>query len=313
MVLKTAGQFLLAMLLLLGGIGSVSKSLREITGGALHKLLKSYTATPARGFLLGAIATVFLQSSSLVTVMVVGFINGGFLTLLQGLSVVIGANLGTTLTSQLFSMETGQLLKPLIVAGLITYSGELFLKKNFGGKVFLGIALVLSGIELLVITLEPLAGTAFYRGLYLFSKGAPWKGIFVGAFSSAVIQSSSVTIGTVILLAKEKMLELPEALAMILGADLGTCVTAMVASLGTVLAARRLAWGHLIFNTISLLIVLPFWRQFLWIVTATSPDFSQQVANAHMLYNLFGVIVFLPLIDKFAIILEYIIKGKNRC
>lgn len=311
MVFQTAGQFFLALVLLLGGIRIVSKSLREIAGGTLHKLLKSYTSTPFRGFLLGAVATVFLQSSSLVTVMVVGFINGGFLTLQQGLSVVIGANLGTTLTSQIFSLETGQLIGPLILAGLVVCTSELIMKKNFGGKVFLGIALVLSGIELLVITLEPLSRTVFYRELYFFSRGTPWKGILTGALSAAVIQSSSVTIGMVILLAKEKMLNLPEALAMILGADLGTCVTSMLASLGTILPARRVAWGHLFFNMVSIMMVLPFWRYFLWLVSVTSQDFPQQVANAHMVYNLLGVIVFLPLVDKFASLLEYIIKGKK--
>jgi phosphate:Na+ symporter len=311
MALKTAGQFLLALILLLGGIKSVSKSLREITGGILHDLLRVYTSTPLRGFLLGAISTIFLQSSSLVTVMVVGFINGGFLTLQQGLSIVIGANLGTTITSQLFSMETTQLIGPLIVAGLIIYVSELILKKSLGGKVLLGIALVLSGIELLVITLEPLSKTAFYRELYLFSRGTPWKGILTGTLSAAVIQSSSVTIGMVVLLSKEKMINLPEALAMILGADLGTCVTSMLASLGTILPARRVAWGHLFFNMVSILIVLPFWRHFLWLINATSPDFPRQVANAHMVYNLLGVVVFLPLVDKFAYILEYIIKEKD--
>ncbi|NMB41327.1 MAG: Na/Pi cotransporter family protein [Firmicutes bacterium] len=311
MVFKTAGRFILALILLLGGIGSVSKNLREITGGLLYKLLRIYTSTPLKGFLLGVASTVFLQSSSLVTVMVVGFINGGFLTLLQGLSVVIGANLGTTLTSQFFSMETSWLIRPIVIAGLITYTGELIFKRNLGGRLFLAIALVLSGMELLVITLEPLSKTVFFRNLYLFSKGTPWKGILVGAVSSAIIQSSSVTIGSVILLSKEKILELPEALAMILGADLGTCITAMLASLGTILPAKRVAWGHLIFNTITILVVLPFWRHFLWLITATSPYFSQQVANAHMLYNVLGVIVFLPFVDKFASMLEYIIKGKN--
>lgn len=311
MTLKTAGQFFLSLVLLLGGIRYVSQSLRQITGGRLHDLIKCYTSTPSRGFLLGAASTVFLQSSSLVTVMVVGFINGGFLTLQQGLSVVIGANLGTTLTSQLFSLETGQIIRPLIIAGIITYSAELILKKNFGGKVFLGAALVLSGIELMAITLEPLSKTAFYRGLYLLSKGTPWKGILTGALTAAVIQSSSVTIGMVILLTKEKMINLPEALAMILGADLGTCVTSMLASIGTILPAKRVAWGHFLFNMFSIMIVLPFWQHFLWLITATSSHFPQQVANAHMLYNLLGVLVFLPLVDKFAYLLEYIIKAKK--
>ena len=98
---------------------------------------------------------------------------------------------------------------------------------------------------------------------------------------------------------------------MILGADLGTCVTSMLASIGTILPAKRVAWGHFLFNMFSIMIVLPFWQHFLWLITATSSYFPQQVANAHMLYNLLGVIVFLPLVDKFAYLLEYIIKAKK--
>ncbi|MGI6307865.1 MAG: Na/Pi cotransporter family protein [Dethiobacteria bacterium] len=308
MFLITVGKFVLALLLLLGGIKIVSQNLQKITGGLLHGFFQVYTSTPLRGFLLGAISTLILQSSSLVTVMVVGFINGGFLTLQQGLSIVIGANLGTTITSQLFSLETGQLIKPIIIAGIFLYVTELILKRPLGGKVLWGLAAVLGGIELLAVALEPLSMTVFYQELYLFSKGAPWKGVLTGAMAAAILQSSSVTIGMVVVLAKERMLSLPEALAMILGADLGTCVTSMLAALGTILPARQVAWGHLFFNIASILIIIPFWQHFLWLIGVTSHDLPRQVANAHTLYNLAGAIVLLPVVDKFAYLLEYIIK-----
>ncbi|MGI5823132.1 MAG: Na/Pi cotransporter family protein [Dethiobacteria bacterium] len=302
------GKFLLALLLLLGGIRIVSKNLQKITGGLLHDFFQTYTATPGRSFLLGAVSTLVLQSSSLVTVMVVGFINGGFLTLQQGLGVVIGANLGTTITSQLFSLETGQLIKPLALAGIFLYITELILKRPLGGKVLAGVAAVLGGIELLAAALEPLSLTNFYQELYFFSKGAPWKGVLTGALAAAILQSSSITIGMVVVLAKERLLSLPEALAMILGADLGTCVTSLLAAWGTILPARRVAWGHLFFNFASLLIIIPFWQHFLWLISVTSQDLPRQVANAHALYNLLGAIVLLPVVDKFAYLLEYIIK-----
>ncbi len=308
MLIVTIGRFLLALLLLLGGIKIVSQSLQEITGGFLHAFLKINTSTPLRGFLLGAISTLLLQSSSLVTVMVVGFINGRFLTLLQGLSIVIGANLGTTITSQLFSLQTRQLIKPLLLAGILLYFTELLLKRSLGGKVLGGITVVLGGIELLTTALEPFSATFFYRELYLFSKGAPWKGVLIGAITAAVIQSSSVTTGMVVTLAKEKMLGLPEALSIILGADLGTCITSLIAAMGTILPARQVAWGHLFFNIISLLIIIPFWHHFLLLIGVTSAELPRQVANAHTLYNLLGAIVLLPVVDKFAYLLEYIIK-----
>lgn len=308
MFLTTIGKILLSLLLLLGGIRIISQNLQKITGGFLHNLLHIYTSTPLRGFLLGSVSTLVLQSSSLVTVVIVGFINGGFLTLQQGISIVIGANLGTTITSQLFSLETGQLIKPVVIAGILLYTTELILERPLGGKLLCGMAAVLGGIELLATVLEPLSRTVFYQELYLFSKGAPWKGVLTGVLAAAILQSSSITIGIVVVMAKEGMLSLPEALAVILGADLGTCVTSMLAALGTILPAKRVAWGHLFFNIASILIIVPFWQHFLWLIRVTSSDLPRQVANAHALYNLVGAIVLLPVVDKFASLLENMFK-----
>lgn len=311
MLLLEVGKFILALLLLLGGIKVVSQSLHELTGGKFHGLLKKSVSTPGRGFCVGLTATIFLQSSSLVTVMVVGFINGGFLTLTQGLGVVIGANLGTTITSQLFSLETGFLIIPLIIAGLIFFILELLLGRSLGGKVLLSIAIVLCGIQLLIVTLEPFADTVVFHRLFTFSRGAPWKGIITGTTAAAIIQSSSVTIGMVILMAREGYLTFPEALAIVVGADLGTCLTALLASVGTIPSAKRVALGHLFFNLCSIVLVILFWKSFLWITEITSEDIARQVANSHTFYNLLGAAAFLPLVDKYAIILQNIGVGQK--
>ncbi len=306
-----AGKFILALLLLLVGIKALSRNLHQLSGGRFHLLLKKATSTPGRGFFVGLIVTIFLQSSSLVTVMVVGFINGGFLTLTQGLSIIIGANLGTTITSQLFSIETGFLIIPLLLAGFILLLTELFLKRSFGGKVLLSIAVLFCGIQLLIVTLHPLADTVLFRQLFAFSRGALWKGIITGTTAAAIIQSSSVTIGMVILLAREGFLTFPQALAIAVGADLGTCLTSLLAAIGTIRAAKRVAWGHLFFNMCSIFLVMLFWNPFVRIAEMTSGDVARQVANAHALYNLLGAAFFLPLVDKYAILLQYIVAGQK--
>ena len=173
MLLLETGKFILALLLLLGGIKAVGKSLHQLAGGKFHALLKRSVSTSGRGFCVGLAATIFLQSSSLVTVMVVGFINGGFMTLTQGLGVIIGANLGTTVTSQIFSIETGFLIIPFLLIGFLLYLLEIILHRPLGGKVLLSIAVVLTGIRLLMITLEPFADSAIFRRLFHFSRGAP--------------------------------------------------------------------------------------------------------------------------------------------
>jgi phosphate:Na+ symporter len=310
-MLLEAGKFILALLLLLGGIRGVSRSLQQLAGGKFHGLLTRSVSTPWRGFCVGLTVTTVLQSSSLVTVMVVGFINGSFLTLTQGLGVVIGANLGTTITSQLFSIETGFLIIPLIIGGLAFYFLELFISRPLGGKALLSIAVVLCGIQLLVITLEPFAHTDTFHHLFTFSRGTLWRGIITGTTAAAIIQSSSVTIGMVILMAKEGYLTFPEALAIVVGADLGTCLTALLASIGTIPSAKRVALGHLFFNLTSIFLVVLFWKPFLRAAEITSSDIARQVANSHALYNLLGAAVFLPLVDKYAIILQNIGGGQK--
>lgn len=305
-----AFKLLLALGLLFGGIRYTSRNLRRLSGGAFHRLLREKVSTPGSGFLLGTVASAFLQSSSAVTVVAVSFINGGILNLQQGLGIVIGANVGTTVTAQFLAMESRQLLLPLIAAGASIYALEVIFKKEFGGKVLLGIAFMLSGVELLSTSLASFSTLPFYRELYSFGSDSVWKGIFMGAFSSAVIQSSSVTIGMLIALAREKMIYLPEALAMVLGADLGTCVTSLMASIGTVVPARRVAWGHFVFNLFSIFLVLPFWYYFVLLVSLTSASFPQQIANAHAIYNITGALLIMPFIDKFAILLQYIVRER---
>ncbi len=295
-----AVMFISALVLLLGGIRFLSGSLKAMSGSLFHRVLKSYTKKSLQGFSLGMVATLFLQSSSAVSVIVIGFINGGIFNLRQGLCIIIGANVGTTLTSQLFSLELRSMLLPIISAGAILFIGEKLFQKKIGANVLVSLGVVLAGIELLVYTLEPLTATTYYQEIYLFSQGAPWKGILTGVLAAGMLQSSSITAGMVVLLARENLLNLPQALAVILGADLGTCVTSLLASIGTVLPARRLAFGHVLFNFLSILLVLPLWPYFISAVELTAGETGRQVANGHLLYNLLGAVVLLPLVDLYA-------------
>lgn len=311
MFLITLGKIALAFFLLLGGIKFISKSLQESAGGYFYDLLRKYASRPWSGFSLGLLVTVFLQSSSLVTVMIVGFINGGFLSLREGLYIVIGANIGTTFSSQLFSMETRAIVFPFFLIAFCLFFLELIWKKSFGSKIMLGVSFILAGIEMFSIAFKPLADLAFLEKLFLLSKGKPWRGIMTGTIAAAILQSSSVTIGMIILLVKEKILGLPESVAMMMGADLGTCLTSLLASINTILPARQVAWGHLLLNLGCIVLFLPFWKHFLALISLTSADSSRQLANAHLLYNCMGALLFLPMVDIYVKILKNIIKDKN--
>ncbi len=305
-----ASMFIFAVVLLLGGIKFLSGSLKSISGGLFHRLLQYYTEKGFQGFSLGMIATFLLQSSSAVSVIVIGFINGGVFSLRQGLYIIIGANVGTTLTSQFFTLEVWSIILPIIAAAVILGLGEAIFKKKLGANVLFGVGVVLAGIELIVYSLEPLKFTSYYQDIYMFSRESTWKGILTGVIAAGMLQSSSVTAGMVVLLARENLLNLTEALSVILGADLGTCLTSLLASIGTVLPAQRLALGHVLFNSLSILLVLPLWPYFIFIVELTSTDPGRQVANAHLFYNILGAVILLPLVDLYVNLFQGKIKKK---
>ncbi len=256
-------------------------------------------------------ATTVIQSSSVITVLAVGFINGGFFSLKQGLVIMMAANVGTTITAQLFTVETKSVLIFAFFLGIFFLCLEVVTRRSFGGEVLLNIAAVLAGIKLMGTSMEPLSQTEAFQSLIEFSKNAPWKALISGAATSAVLQSSSVTIGMAVVMVKEGLMKLPEALGVIMGADLGTCVTSLIASIGTSISARRLAFGHLFFNMITILVVVPFWGFFLELVAMTSADFARQVANAHFFYNMVGVVVMLPLVDSYASLLQNTILDRK--
>jgi len=304
LALIAAGKLALALLLVLGGIKGISWHLQALTGGFFHDLLKRTASSKWKGFLLGMAATTVIQSSSVITVLAVGFINGGFFSLKQGLVIMMAANVGTTITAQLFTVETKSVLIFAFFLGIFFLCLEVVTRRSFGGEVLLNIAAVLAGIKLMGTSMEPLSQTEAFQSLIEFSRNAPWKALISGAATSAVLQSSSVTIGMAVVMVKEGLMKLPEALGVIMGADLGTCVTSLIASIGTSISARRLAFGHLFFNMITILVVVPFWGYFLELVAMTSADFARQVANAHFFYNMVGVVVMLPLVDSYASLLQ---------
>ena len=302
--------FIASLFVLISGMKLTGFALRQHVGGVIYSSIKRKATSKRLCLLMGVLSTVILQSSSLVTIFVVGFINGGFLSLRQGLCIVLGANLGTTLTSQIFALDTRLFVQPLFVLGVCMMVFEVLVKKRGGGLVLLGLAIVLGGVEMLADILKPLSDSVFFKELLSQSKNTPLLGMINGALVAAILQSSSVTIGMIIVLARNQLIQISDAVAMVLGADLGTCVTAMFASIGTLWSARCVALGHLLFNLFSIFLVVPFWGGFLWLIELTASELPRQIANAHFIYNLVGVLFFIPILDKLADILEN--KGKGR-
>ena len=289
--------------LFLFGLHFMSRQLSGAAGPTLQKLLARVAGKPSSAFLSGCLVTGILQSSSLTSVMVVGLVHARVMGLTQGIAVIIGANVGTTVTAQLLSFNLHRLALPVIGVSVLLYLLPLpRVRPVFAALI--GFGLVMLGLEGMAQSLAPLQDSPLVSRMLAAAAETPWKGLGGGIFTSIALQSSSAVMGLVLSLALEEMVTLPAAVAVLIGADLGTCATALVASLGMGYAARTAAWSHFLFNLISLLLALIFFPQLLWLASVTATALPRQLANFHTLYNLLGAVVLLPLTPFWARILQ---------
>lgn len=284
--------------LFLWGIRRLCDSLESSLAEKAIIFINRATGNPWKGFATGAIATLLLQSSSLTTVMVLSLINARVMSLRQAPGVIVGANVGTTITAHLLSFELHRMALPLFAIGFIL-SITPFICLRRWGKIISSFAIVLLGFNFMVEGFSPLGESGVFTE-YLEKAGVfIWRGIGTGFISTVILQSSSALIGMAIALVQHGSINLQAAVALILGGDVGTCVTALIASLNTGKNARRAALYHLAFNLVSLFLVVPWFGLFIRLSEATSTETVRQLANAHTLYNLWAALFMLPFIHLY--------------
>lgn len=291
------------IVLLLGGLQLMSHGMKGLAASRLEYYLQACTAHPLAGALAGALVTMLLQSSSVTTVMVVGLVNSGLLDLTRGISIIAGANVGTTVTGQIISLDLDYLVLPLAVGGVLLYGGSRFRggKGSAGlGKVSLGSSFLFMGLQLMTYALKPLRESHLILQYLLAAGEIPARGILGGALAGFLFQSSSGVMGIIISLSLQGLVTLRAGLALMVGADLGTCVTSLLASLGTNINARRAALAHLMFNLVGCLGILPIFSWFVELLSEPSLSPARQLANAHTAYNIFNVMLIIPFINLFA-------------
>ncbi len=296
--------------LFLYGMNTMGDGLEKFSGGKLEKALEKMTSSTIKGFLLGTAVTAVIQSSSATTVMVVGFINSGIMKLRQGVGVIIGANLGTVITSWILSL-TGiegdslwlQLLKPTSFSAVLALLGIVFhmffnteSKKNLG-TIFLGFAVLMFGMDMMSDAVAPLANDPTFTGfLTLFNN--PVFGIFAGVVLTAIIQSSSASIGILQALSSTGTITCSMAVPIVLGQNIGTCVTALISCIGAKKNAKRAAFVHLYYNIIGVtLFCVVFYgiNAFVHFQFLDNTVYQADVAIIHTIFNLFEIAVLLPL------------------
>ena len=293
------------------GIWQMSEGLHKACGERMRRVLHNLTGSPIRGILVGAGVTVLIQSSSATTVMVVGFVNAGLMTLLQALGVIFGSNIGTTVTVQLIAFRLTDYALPIIGLGMLV----MFLAKKkthkYIGESLLGFGLLFLGLKISTEVVKPLGQYPLFNNILVSFSRNPILGVLAGAIITGILQSSAVTIGMVLGLAMISLIDLRAAIALVFGCNIGTCATALLASIGTGISARRTAVAHILFNIIGTIIFLPFLGPFQNLISHTSGELPRQIANAHTLFNVINTIIFLPFIRPYANFLNKIVKGKE--
>lgn len=282
----------LAMIaLFLYGLKSFSREMKEIGSGYFQKYLSAITRYRFGGFLLGGILTLVIQSSSAVTSITVALVDAGVITFINSLAVMLGANVGTTSTAWLVSLKIGKIAPFFILAGTIV--SVLPARIHLAGKSVFYFGLILFSLELISQSMEPIRNNSVMRDILALTR-EPWIGVFAGMLVTAVVQSSSVTAGLAIILAQQGIVNTEGAIAIIIGSNVGTTSTALIASLPMSPSAKLAARSNLLFNVVGLIVSFPFMGSFDELARFFTDDISYQIAFAHLFFNVMISVLFLP-------------------
>ncbi|MCP4040336.1 MAG: Na/Pi cotransporter family protein [Gammaproteobacteria bacterium] len=308
--------------LFLYGMEQMSDGLKAVAGERMKLILAKLTTNRFMGAVTGAFVTAVIQSSSVTTVLVVGFVTAGLMSLSQSIGVIMGANIGTTVTAQIVAFKVTKLALLMVAVGF----GMIFFSKrekikNYGAML-MGLGLVFFGMSVMSGAMKPLRSYQPFLDL-MTSMENPLIGILIAAAFTGLIQSSSATTGIVIVMATQGLVTLPAGIALAFGANVGTCVTAMLASIGKPREAIRAAVVHVMFNIFGVLVWLAFIPHLAEFVTMLSPKYEElegidrlaaeaprQIANAHTVFNISNTFIFIWFTSQFARTVEWLVPDK---
>ncbi|ETT88018.1 Na/Pi cotransporter family protein [Viridibacillus sp. FSL R5-0477] len=308
-------QFLGGLGLFLFAIKYMGDGLQKAAGDRLRDLLDRFTTNPFMGVLVGIFVTVLIQSSSGTTVITVGLVSAGFMTLRQAIGVIMGANIGTTVTAFIIGINIGEYAYPIMALGAVLL---FFFKKSKIqniGQVLFGFSGLFIGLELMSSGMKPLRDWPAFIDLTLNMSDSPILGVIVGAIFTLIVQSSSATVGILQGLYAENLITLHGALPVLFGDNIGTTITAILAALGASVAARRAAATHVLFNvfgSIIFLLVLGLFTNYIeWISGILGLEPKMQIAFAHGTFNVANTLIQLPLIGVWAYVVTKLIPGED--
>lgn len=319
MYLKIIFELIGGLGMFLYGMEFMSSGMQKIAGPKLKKILASLTNNRVLGILVGILVTALVQSSSVSTVMAIGFVNASLLTLKQALGIILGANIGTTITGWLLVLNIGKYGLPIIGVGAILFMFNKNEKIRTKIKVLMGFGFIFYGLQLMSSSLSPVREMPFFIELFQKFKVDSYFGLIrvtmTGAILTAIVQSSAATLGITIALAVQGLIDYPTAVALVLGENIGTTITALLASLGAKTNAKRAAYAHTLINIIGVIWVtsiFKFYLLFLQKIIDPVNHIGPAIAAAHTIFNISNVIILTPFVnylDKF--LLKIVKENEN--
>lgn len=308
-------QFLGGLGLFLFAIKYMGDGLQKAAGDRLREILDRFTTNPVMGVLVGIIVTILIQSSSGTTVITVGLVSAGFMTLRQAIGVIMGANIGTTVTAFIIGFDVGAYSYPIMALGAVLL---FFFKKDRIqniGQILFGFAGLFIGLEMMGDGMKPLRDWEAFIDLTVSFSNHPILGVVAGTVFTLIVQSSSATVGILQGLYSEGLIPLGGALPVLFGDNIGTTITAVLASLAASVAARRAAAAHVIFNvigTIIFLLILPIFVNYVeWISGVLGLEEKMQIAFAHGTFNVINTLIQLPFVGLLAVLVTKIVPGED--
>ena len=304
--------------LFLYGMENMSSGMQKIAGDKLKKILAALTTNRIMAILMGIFVTGLAQSSSVSTVMTIGFINASLLTLQQGLGVILGANIGTTITGWLLALNIGKYGLPIVGFAAIAFMFVKGEKSRTRALTVMGFGFIFLGLELMSKGLSPLRTLPEFINLFHSFKADSFFGVvkvaMVGALLTGVVQSSAATLGITITLATQGLIDYPTAVALVLGENVGTTVTALLASIGASSNAKRAAYAHTLINIVGVMWATVIFRPYLSILahfSDSTANMATAIVTAHTMFNVINVILFIPFIGYLAKFLCTIVKDDD--
>ncbi|MEG2354087.1 MAG: Na/Pi cotransporter family protein [Clostridium sp.] len=308
MVIKLIG----GLGLFLFGMKLMGDGLENAAGEKLKLILEKVTTNKYIGVLIGALVTAVIQSSSATTVMIVSFVNAGLMNLMQAVGVIMGANIGTTITAQMVSFNLDAIAPIFIGIGAVIVLVSKRKKVRDVAYIGLGFGILFLGMGMMSESMQPLADSPMFKEIIGAIGNNRFLGVLAGLVMTAIVQSSSATTGILVALATTGTIDMNVALPIIFGCNIGTCVTALLASIGSNRTAKKAALIHLFFNIIGVIIFLPFMNMVVGLVQKTNPaSVARQVANAHTIFNITVTVMLLPLAKYLVVLVNKIMPGED--